>query len=46
MLKAPEKAKAIIEKMCRSFDDYETSGTLLDSTREELLDILEQVSNQ
>lgn len=46
MLKAPEKARAIIEKMCRSFDDYETSGTLLDSTREELLDILEQVSNQ
>lgn len=41
--KAPDKAAALIEKLCRSFDDYEFSGVLLDETRKELLTDLEQV---
>ena len=43
--KAPEKAAALVDKMCRSFDDYEYSGHLLDATRIELLTILEQELN-
>ena len=43
--KAPDKASALIHKLCRSFDDYEYSGTLLDETRKELLTILEQEYN-
>lgn len=35
-----EKAVALIEKVCRSFDDYDFSATDLDSVRHELLEIL------
>lgn len=35
-----EKTVALIEKVCRSFDDYDFSATALDSVRHELLEIL------
>lgn len=37
---APDKALSLVETMCRSFDDYEFSGTALDKAHETLLELL------
>ena len=42
MDKSPEKALALVETMCRSFDDYEVSGTKMDEAYETLLALLEE----
>ena len=36
-----DKALALVEKVCRTFKDYETDGTVLDDTRRQLLEALE-----
>jgi len=38
--KDPALAQTLIEKLCRSFDDYTTSGALVDQVRRELLEQL------
>mgnify|MGYP003293909871 CR=1 FL=1 len=38
--KNPDAALALIEKVCRTFDDYTTSSALIDETRHELLELL------
>lgn len=38
--KDPAAALALIEKVCRTFDDYTTSSALIDETRKELLEQL------
>ena len=38
--KDPAAAYALVEKVCRTFDDYTTSGALVDETRKELLELL------
>ena len=39
-LRDREKALAIIEKVCRTFDDYDFSAAALDAARRELLEAL------
>ena len=39
-LKDKEKALAIIDKVCRTFDDYDPSAAALDSARREILEAL------
>ena len=36
----PAKAAALIDRVCRTFDDYEFSAAILDGTRRELLEAL------
>ena len=38
--KDPAAAYALVEKVCRTFDDYTYSGVLVDETRYELLELL------
>lgn len=38
--KNPAAALALVEKVCRTFDDYTFSGALVDETRHELLELL------
>ena len=38
--KDQELAKALIEKVCRTFDDYEFSAAALDNARRELLEAI------
>ena len=35
-----EKANAIVERVARTFDDYETSAEALDNARRELLETI------
>jgi hypothetical protein len=35
-----EKALALIDKVCRTFDDYNSDASVMDSVRKELLDAL------
>ena len=43
--KAPDKALSLVETMCRSFEDYEISGTKFDEAHERLLALLEEFEN-
>lgn len=40
MQRDPDRALALVESMCRSFDDYEFSGKKLDEARRSLLELL------